>query len=732
MNLTCAIQDLNMLTPLNLLRTAYRFTSPFGLFVLFLFPFSIWAQQPLQLEVANQTYKLGKYCEYWEDPSAESSLFDAMEADRAGKFVKSKEDLLFFGINHSSYWIKLQVQRTATQEEDWVMVVDFPAIDSLDFYQVLSHGKVEKTGMGYLVPQDQKPEDFNAFALPISLESHRPQTFFIRVKSRKSKLVPISIMSNKEFQRLRGFRDMGYGIFAGIFLIMFIYNLFIYFSLRDKSYLYYTFVTLIIMMLYMSQSGYAPHYLWPNHAWVNQYILIWLSCLMAISGALFTQSFLQTRECVPKIHWGLNVIIILSAISIVGAVFQTFAFGMGMYYVLFLETILLLAAGIIAWRQGQAGANYYTIAWGGYIFSALVMLFRNLGIIPAITIVNHSAEIGAVWQVVMLALALSDRYAQMRKEREEAIQARLASEEAAKRELEGKVAERTVELQESNEELNMMVEELNSTNERLSESLLEVSKKNKNIMSSIGYAQRIQQALLPRKEELKRAFPEHFVLFKPRDVVSGDFYWFDVVKDKAILIVADCTGHGVPGAFMSLLGNDAISSVVLRLGVTSPDEILTYIDREIYHKLQQDKSQNQDGMDMSAITYNLKTDEVEYAGAKRPLLMVKNGEYELIKGSKYSIGGKMPKKGEKLFEKTVFCIEEETNLYLFSDGYHDQFGGDRNTKLTTKRFYQKVVATSHYAMEQQGKELDGFIREWQAHHRQIDDILVCGLRLYPI
>lgn len=690
------------------------------------------AQTVIELKEGHDAkHRIGQKASYWKDSASQVAIEQIITPEFANYFQASTKPILFFGIDHAAYWVKMKVRNANKSINDWVLIIDFPILDSIEIYHQNSSGVISKQEMGFCLPFDKKPLDHNAFAIPLKLDDEEIHTFYIRVKSRKTKYVPLSIVRDRVFQEERGFRDMGYGFFFGIFFIMLAYNLAIYFSLRERSYLFYSLVTLIILCTYTTNSGYAPHYFWPNSPWINQYILIWLSCASSITGALFTQSFLHTRKHLNTYHHILTGFAIVSTIAMFTTIPYTFTTGKNMYLVLLLQIVLMITVGIKLWHKGYREAMFYVIAWSGYTLGAVVLMARNLGVFPTVPLVNHAGEIGAVWQVIMLALALSDRYGRLRKEKEQAIQERLETEENAKRMLEYRVEERTAELMETNEELNLTVEELHMTNERLSETNSLVSKKNRNITASINYAQRIQYALLPSKERITAIFPENFVFFKPRDIVSGDFYWFDQTDKKAIMVVADCTGHGVPGAFMALLGGDSISHAVVRMGLDSPAEILQYTDAEIHHKLRQYSSNNQDGMDAGVVVYEAQKNEVTFSGAKRPMLVIKGGKAELIKGDKYSIGGKNPKKSEKIFTNKPIIIDEPTDIYVFSDGYPDQFGGSIGGKFTTKRFYQLLEKNHHLPMQEQQRLISENLENWIGRTRQIDDILVIGLRLYP-
>ncbi|MBL0046870.1 MAG: SpoIIE family protein phosphatase [Bacteroidetes bacterium] len=286
--------------------------------------------------------------------------------------------------------------------------------------------------------------------------------------------------------------------------------------------------------------------------------------------------------------------------------------------------------------------------------------------------------------------------------------AKLAKE---KKLLEDTVASRTVELKE--------------TNDQLSDAF-------KDIKDSINYAQKIQQSILPVDAKVKAALPDSFILFKPRDIVSGDFYWFGSVNVQGvshhILAAADCTGHGVPGAFMSMVGNTILNEIVITKHIIDPSEILSQLHHGVKTALQQSENESRDGMDICLCSINSKTNEVLYAGAFNPLWILRNsGEMEIIKATKSAIGGFTP--DDQVFESHKVQLQKGECIYLFTDGYADQFGGENGKKLTSKKFRDALLANSYKTMKEQGFFLDNYIEIWKGNESQVDDILVIGARV---
>ena len=249
----------------------------------------------------------------------------------------------------------------------------------------------------------------------------------------------------------------------------------------------------------------------------------------------------------------------------------------------------------------------------------------------------------------------------------------------------------------------------------------------KEIMDSIIYARRIQKAILPNIEIIQESLQHFFILFKPRDIVSGDFYWESRVEDEIIIIAADCTGHGVPGAFMSMLGVTFLNEIVNSKKITQPATILNLLRDKIISSLNQ-KYDNplRDGMDISVINYNFASKQVSFAGANNPLFMIHNGELIELKADKMPIA---------LYDKMVSFSNAQTELqegdclYIFSDGYVDQFGGPKDKKFMKKRFKQLLLDNYLRPMEEQKEILDKAYEDWRGESEQVDDVLVIGLKV---
>ncbi|MFC2087308.1 SpoIIE family protein phosphatase, partial [Bacteroidota bacterium] len=294
-----------------------------------------------------------------------------------------------------------------------------------------------------------------------------------------------------------------------------------------------------------------------------------------------------------------------------------------------------------------------------------------------------------------------------------------------------------IELQRKNEEILQQKEEIESQRDEI-EKQKEIAEnqrdqieiQNKVITSSINYAQKIQAAVLPLEETINEIFPDNFILFKPRDIVSGDFYWISKNEGKSILVLADCTGHGVPGAFMSMMGISYLNELVNRADLNDPAEILDVMRINVIQSLHQTGifGESKDGMDMAILVFDEDFRKVLYAGANLPVYLIRNNELIEFRPDKMPIGFYLKGVMEP-FNDIEIELQKGDTLYLFSDGFPDQFGGSEGSKLKYKPFRKLLLNHSQKPLPQQKKDLEDEFNNWKGDLSQIDDVLVMGVRI---
>jgi len=272
--------------------------------------------------------------------------------------------------------------------------------------------------------------------------------------------------------------------------------------------------------------------------------------------------------------------------------------------------------------------------------------------------------------------------------------------------------------------------EIEDKNVKLETANKENAEKNKKITDSIRYAKRIQEAILPLDKIIKENIEDSFVLYKPRDIVSGDFYWMEVVKEKVLFAAVDCTGHGVPGALVSIVGHNGLNQAVKEFGVTEPAKILDKLNELVLDTFSsKDEHDIKDGMDIAMCCLNTKTNTLEYAGANNPLYLIRNGKLQIYKADKQPIGKFMQR---KVFTNQSIALQENDSIYIFSDGYADQFGGTEDKRFTRKQFRDLLLEINDKPMQVQKNLLEEKFNSWKKNADQIDDVLVLGMRMISV
>lgn len=284
-------------------------------------------------------------------------------------------------------------------------------------------------------------------------------------------------------------------------------------------------------------------------------------------------------------------------------------------------------------------------------------------------------------------------------------------------------------LKEATELLDFKNKQIRKQRDQLFSQSEQLEVRNRNITNSIRYAKRIQEAILPTPEEVEVCFDDAFVFFRPRDIVSGDFYWFTEKEGKKILMAADCTGHGVPGALMTMIGNSLINEIVNNRHIAEPGDILLNLDQQLIDMLQRRSTDKpiHDGMDMAVLSIDTKNYCLKYAAAHNPLFFVKNGEIDKIKGSKFPVGSSQYKM-DKFYEQHDIKAEAGDTFYIFTDGFQDQYSEKHGRKYMSKRFRNFLLMISHLPMQEQKQKLAQEFEDWCGTGAQTDDILIIGFK----
>ncbi|MBX3163077.1 MAG: SpoIIE family protein phosphatase [Bacteroidetes bacterium] len=492
-----------------------------------------------------------------------------------------------------------------------------------------------------------------------------------------------------------------WGLYYGVLCIILILNLFLFFSTKERSYL---FICLMLfadmhweMMFNSSLKVYFVKIIpWMADAMVTRISSVWFISTLIASYFLFTKAFLKLKEKMPRFNIAVNVVLVAFLLMITASYFQLkFPDWIGVI-VFVISIVISLSVGILAWRKGIHEAKYFMAASLVLIicFTVTVLITH----LSAVFFVYSALNIGLLLFFTILTVGVGSKLKLMQKEKEQA-------QEKALEVLEEKVQQRTAEVVKQKH----LVEE-----------------KQKEILESITYAKRLQQAILPPQEYINKFVPQHFILYKPKDIVAGDFYWSENVGDLFFIAAADSTGHGVPGAMVSVVCSNALNRTVLEFGVTEPGKILDKARELVIETFVKSSSEVKDGMDISLLCIDLKNKNIFWSGANNPLWYVQNNELKEIKADKQPIG---KTENPKPFTTHQIDYKENTMFYLFTDGLADQFGGEKGKKFKYKPFADMLLNNSHLQQEQQAEIIDKVFSDWKGALEQVDDVCVIGVRV---
>lgn len=658
----------------------------------------------------NGLQYIGAQTEFFVDTSKEFTVETIHEA--IPFFQPTNSKVPHFGIFKAPLWLHIQLETTDTNTK-WLLNIENTELDSIWYYQPAISNIPLTQGSHYA--ESYKTINLRNYYFPIQFVNGKADIYMKTVNS-VTNLIPIKVGTEKDFFEHSFKAEIYYGLYFGFLFCMFLYNLLLYFRIKDKNYLLYSITIICTLFVFSSISGHLKTYLLPNSPVAASYFLITSAGALITAVSIFMLSALQIRTYLKPLSyvyygfivWGLYIVI---STPIFGRTLNIVPANAGVG----LLSLTIIITSVASYLKGNKYALFFAIAWFAYATGGILMILRNLTIVPVNNITSHAAEVGSALEVVLIAFALGDKYKRYKDEKEHAQKQVIKVQQEANKNLEKQVEERTQELTLANKSLQDFNQKINLQKEA-------IEQQNKKITDSIHYAHTIQNAMLPFSSTIAKWLPNHSILYLPRDIVSGDFYWFAQVDSKSIIAAVDCTGHGVPGAMMSMLGYNALNTIVKQNGITQPNLILEKLDGIIKQTLKQSETNNSDGMDMALCTIHHDTNLVEYSGANNDLYVIAQNSLQTIKASKRAIGGSSDYNTP--FELHTLPFNNEHHYYLFSDGYADQFGGEKGKKFMSKKFKETLLNLVHLPAQKQAEALKETITSWMGNHEQVDDILV--------
>lgn len=685
----------------------------------------------IDLSVPNIKANLANKIAYFEDKTAQMSISEVIKNFDQQKKILPTNQANFYQ-SPSTFWFKFEIRHHKFDEQDWLAEVPYPPLDYVDFYYQDKQKKwqVERSGDRGLFSQKSIKSKINAFKLVFHSDS--VHTFYISVNTHGILQIPFNFQEINQFFADTAYEEAFLGIFYGMMLGLALYNLFLFFVLLDTAYIWYAGYMLFSVLFTASLIGHTFQYLFFDYPILIEPVLVISGCMLVFSVCNFIQIFLNTKQNIYRGHIGLQIVKAVALLNILLFFVVGYTLTTRILNILAPVTVLaIIVISIHATFKKIPAAKFLTLAFISMVIGTVAYALMQLSYLPHNLLTVHAPRFGICFQGLLFSLALADRYRQLRRQL-------LEQERAENEKLEKRVKERTEQLDilhkeliTQNEELQQTQEEIMAQRDAIEQKNRELGNQNAQIQNSIRAAKVIQKAIVPYQQKRDELLRDYFVIYRPRDVVSGDFYWLNKINDSIFLSVIDCTGHGVPGAFMTLITNNLLDKIVRVWDIHSPSTILKRLHEEVQIMLRQKETENSYGMDMCFIVATPQDNthyKITFAGAKQNAYYIPTNttEVKILTGNRKSIGGFQ--RADIDFENQEIMLEKGSKLYLTSDGYLDQNDVKRR-KIGQKQFMQLLTEMNQQDMPTQKQILIKYLYTFMQDTTQRDDILVIGINI---
>ncbi len=687
-----------------------RFSFPLLFILVPLLSFSL---DVVSLKKADGIVVIGGHMELYEDKTCALGIDDILKPEVQASFKPFDRPIPNLGLTRSCAWSRVRI--TVTEPLNWQLDIGTPYLRRVELYKKEGE-KIEPRYSGLLLSPEEREGLGNHYYFPLKLAPGDTAEYYILVED----IMPMSLYFKageiEYFFEEDHTTNFFHGLYIGMMLLMVLYNLFLFFTGMDRVYVYYVLYIIFNTLFICFYLGYIlemPYF--GRYVFYRMPVLV--PALFGVFGLLFTARFLNTRKHAPFLH---KVIVAFLYTVFLPVGFALFGYQqesiMMIQYMGLLLCLISFLTGVTVLYRGYRPAKFYVLGFGFYMSGLLILIISDItGTLNDLPALRYSLEIGSCIEAVMLSFAIGDKLNAANKDKQKAqaetLERSLENERLVKEqntELERKVKERTAEIEHQKE----VIEE-----------------KNKDITSSIQYAKRIQGALLASDNVLEKNLPEHFVFYKPKDIVSGDFYWANECPSSFVLCVGDCTGHGVPGAFMSLLSTSFLNEITGERQITRPDLVLNTLRDEIIKALNPEGrlEEGKDGLDGVLCSFDFPNKKLEFACSNNPIWIIRDGQLMEFKPDKFPVG--MYEGERKPFTLQKLDLQKGDMVYLFTDGYADQFGGEKGKKFKYRQLQELLLANAAASLKDQKTALDAKLEQWKGRLEQVDDILIIGMRI---
>lgn len=654
---------------------------------------------------------------YYEDKDALFSPQEFLVNKAALKEVKLSSKKSNLGFKLSSYFIHFTLENKSGLDQSLVLETARPFTNRVDLYCVDTDETVHS---GDAIPFDSKCLSTNYSALTLFVPDGETREYILKIKSEGENLsIPMLFFNSKEYMNVDSNRHMFIGIFLGIFFFVIIIYMVFFVMLRERLFLIYVLYATFSVLLQFSIDGHMHAFLFTSGGYFTQHCVLIIAGGTIILGMLYAMGYLELSGVLKKVG---TVIIAMVLVTMTLTLIPDIRFEITyrlMNGFSLIGLVFMMLGGFIQGRKKKI-SSLFLIGLACLVVGGFVFILGNLGIINSPLITQNALKTGTLLEIIFLAVLMARRYKTLQEEREAAQRALL------------------IELEEKNkiaQEANLRLEEqVAERTQEIEKQRALLKEKNEDFMASVTYAERIQSAVLSNEEKFKNILPESFVFFQPKDVVSGDFYWIDSLDDdkanRVAYVTADCTGHGVPGALVSIIGNHLLESGKASNGLRVPGNALDELSLGMNSALNSRYSSQQirDGMDLTLCVLDRKKRKLLFSGARNSAYILRNKEIIELKGDRKSIGFD-PKEESHSFETHELDLEIGDIIYTCSDGYADQFGGSNGKKFMVKKLKSLFVEICELPLPEQKNRLKESLEEWMGAYEQLDDILVIGVKI---
>lgn len=612
-----------------------------------------------------------------------------------------------FGFVTHDVWFRFVLKNPTGDTVRTLFRLSNPNLDEIDLYQKRASWEL-LSATGDNRPFESRKFKNRNFIIPVAVLPHACDTFLLRANNggEQFHFVP-SLVSYSYFLEQDADTQLYFGIYFGIIAFIIIFNLFSYIALGDRTALWYASYVFCLGMLQLSLVGIGAYRLWGG-----EYLSDRANPFFASTSVLFLlyfcMDYLKTREIMPKIHrfflWFRAAIFACIVFSLIPMdVFYKISV-VGINGITFVLNIIILPVAYIAVRKNVREAKLFLLAFAVLTLAVFGFILKNFGIVPSSFLTDFGMQIGSSLESILLSIGIVLKYKSTRETAIRSLRNLNELTEKANVVLEEKVALRTQEVEKQKSQLEY---------------------KNEQILSSIAYAQRIQDSLLPSLQQIHGLLPDSVLWYAPKDIVAGDFYWVNerMFKDRSWIFfaVGDCTGHGVPGAMMSVLCVNALESAFKELDGPDPGVLLEKAADFLNANLSSGNHQLTDGMDISMGCINLESKMLHWSGANNPLWLLRASEIVQYAPTKRPVGRTDI---ETPFATNLIQLQAKDRLFLFSDGYVDQFGGVQNKKFKRGNFVKVIERHSGLDPIEQMMAIQAAFYNWKGNEEQVDDICI--------